>query len=127
MESKFKFTNPRIQDLKFCINKNWGKTPAIEIQNSMSLQKEKNDSENSALVELRLEIGECEGNVPFFVDITIVSVFKWDDDITDPNKYLDINAPALLLSYARPIIASITAYSGLPAYHIPFINFNEIE
>ena len=35
------------------------------------------------------------------------------------------NAPALLLSYARPIISMTTNASHYPAYNIPFINFTK--
>lgn len=35
---------------------------------------------------------------------------------------LNVNAPALLLSYMRPIVANITSSSIFPAYHLPFVN-----
>lgn len=40
-------------------------------------------------------------------------------------KLLNANAPALLMSYARPIIAVVTARAGFPSFNIPFINFME--
>ena len=41
------------------------------------------------------------------------------------NSMLNVNAPALLLGYMRPIVSSITNSSALPVYNIPFINFKE--
>ena len=56
----------------------------------------------------------------------MVSGFTWndlDDEMVD--TLLRQNAPALLLSYARPIIASITNASKFPTYNIPFFDFSE--
>lgn len=38
---------------------------------------------------------------------------------------LKCNAPALLLSYMRPIVANITNVSKFPVYNLPFVNFQE--
>lgn len=36
---------------------------------------------------------------------------------------INTSAPAPLLGYMRPIVASITNSSKYPAYNLPFINF----
>ena len=53
--------------------------------------------------------------------------FIWND-VYDENTLKDllsINAPALLLGYARPMIASITNMSPYPSFNLPFYNFVE--
>ena len=63
--------------------------------------------------------------MPFELEIKVASDFKWDDSLSDEKvEYmLNTNAPALLLSYMRPIVANITNASKIPAYNLPFINF----
>ena len=54
------------------------------------------------------------------------SDFEWEDmDESMIDTMLHINAPALLLGYMRPIVATITNSSKYPVYNLPFINFNE--
>lgn len=55
----------------------------------------------------------------------IGAVFKLDVKIPgiDFDNLLQINAPTLLLSYARPIISSITAQAGMKPLNLPFFNF----
>lgn len=61
--------------------------------------------------------------------MTLIKKFHWDESIDDEmaKKLLNINAPAALLSYIRPIIASMTGNSKYPALNIPFIDFTEAE
>ena len=53
--------------------------------------------------------------------------FRWSEALDEQRRdsLLKQNAPALLVSYARPIIAMITNASRFPAFNIPFINFTE--
>ena len=56
----------------------------------------------------------------------MASDFKWEDlDEKTVDSMLNLNAPALLLSYMRPIVANITNSSKFPTYNLPFINFKE--
>ena len=63
---------------------------------------------------------------PFKLKIKVASDFKWEYiEEERVNAMLKNNAPALLLSYMRPIVASITNSSNFPAYNLPFMNFKE--
>ena len=56
--------------------------------------------------------------------LVVASDFKWEDlDDDTVEKLLNSNAPALLLSYMRPIVANLTNASNLPVYNLPFVNF----
>lgn len=62
----------------------------------------------------------------FKLRIKVASDFKWEDlDEKTAESMLNLNAPALLLGYMRPIVANITNSSNFPAYNLPFINFKE--
>ena len=53
--------------------------------------------------------------------------FKWSENVDE--KTLDIllnsNAPAILLSYIRPYISTITSGAGYPALILPLIDFTK--
>ena len=89
-------------------------------------------SSNKAIEELNVQLNK-EGNderedACFVAEITMQSIFSWSEEMDQKEVefLLEKNAPALLLSYARPIIASITASSPLATFNIPFINMNEV-
>lgn len=86
-------------------------------------------SQKWEIVELTIKIGkkELKQNIPFYIELVIGSAFTWND-VFDENTLqilLSQNAPALLLSYARPIIHSLTSMTPFPAYNVPFYNFTE--
>lgn len=126
MTSKFKFSNPGLTKLNFQINNDYeGSTdsePEIGISISHGINKTK---ENEADVELSIEVGELSNQVPFYVSLTIGAKFKLDGTIdgTDFDRLLEVNAPALLFSYARPIISSVTNQAGIKPLNLPFVNF----
>ena len=41
------------------------------------------------------------------------------------DRLLNQNAPSLLLSYLRPIVAQVTSASKNGTYKIPFVNFTK--
>ncbi|ATN93919.1 MAG: protein-export chaperone SecB [Lacticaseibacillus paracasei] len=66
-------------------------------------------------------------NDPFLIRVTVQADFRWPSNTNaDRQKaFLHINAPALLLSYARTHIAVVTEPTRFKAQHIPFIDFTE--
>ena len=98
----------------------------IEMQNSFNIQVKRSKDENRANVELTLETNTENERAPFKLQIKVASDFKWEDlDEKTVDSMLNLNAPALLLSYMRPIVANITNSSKFPTYNLPFINFKE--
>lgn len=60
---------------------------------------------------------------PFFVEQQIASKFRWTDDVEAPaDTLLKLNATTLLMSYARPIVAHLTADAGIKLFNLPFID-----
>lgn len=129
-KSSLKFTNPIITKLEYEINaiNDKKENDAIKISNTFKVNIKRSEEEKEAVVELNIIIGAKENNeAPFYVDMVMGAIFKWDDsyDENTVKDLLSINAPALLLGYARPIIATITNMSPFPAYNLPFYNFTE--
>ena len=55
------------------------------------------------------------------------SEFSWEDEKEDDliSELLNINAPALLTGYMRPIISLITSSSRFPTFNLPFLDFTQ--
>lgn len=129
MESTFQFTNPALTNLEFKINDEFNKQEDKEIQLSisMSIQVDRVETTNEAIVGLTFELGEKNENVPFYIKAVEKANFRWNDSLDELtiDILLNQNAPALLLSYLRPVVVQITAASPFGAYNIPFINFTK--
>lgn len=126
--SQFQFSNPMLSSIQFNVNDTYEANDAEVCMNiNIDIKKER-IAEREAIVELTLEIGENNENAPFYVKAVEGATFKWEEGAFEKEqeieKLLDVNAPALLLSYLRPIISNVTTMSKYLAYHVPFVNFN---
>lgn len=125
--SDFQFLNPYLKEINFVINPKFDvSNNDIEMQNTFNVEITKSENENKANVALELETNINSENAPFKLRTVVASDFKWenlDDEMV--NSMLNLNAPALLLGYMRPIVANVTNSSNFPAYNLPFINFKE--
>lgn len=120
--SDFQFLNPYLKEISYVINREFQLYDDFKMDNSFSVNIKRN--ENMANVELLLETNLEKENAPFKLKIKVASDFKWENlDEKEVEMMLNVNAPALLLGYMRPIVANITNSSNLPAYNLPFINF----
>lgn len=125
-ESKFQFSDPKLRSLHFNVNDNFTQEEynGFTFTNNVSKAIVKENIE--AIVSLELKIGEANECYPFSIELEIYAKFKCDDEAMF-NQLIDTNAPAMLLSYARPIISLITSQSGYPAFNLPFMNFTKDE
>ncbi len=133
-ESAFQFTRPVLKSLTVTINNSFepSKESRISINLTTHVNKQQHiqeTGENTAEVVLSVEIGNKADNAsPFFIVAEETANFKWPDgsyNEEDTNRLLKGNAPSLLLSYLRPIIAMVTSASAFPAYNIPFIDLTK--
>lgn len=126
-KSDFQFSNPQIEYLNFSQNDEFKPTElGVSMENSFHTEIDKSDEKNSneAKVSLTLQLNKNNENSPFTLDIRMSAWFHWNSEISDKiDAMLNTNAPALLLGYMRPIVASITNSSKYPVYNLPFINF----
>lgn len=127
-KSDFQFVRPYLQKLVFLENDQFDmdteEAEEIEMHNTFSIQVNKSTEEPLAVVTLNFEMNKDEKKAPFKIEASISSLFRWqmmnDEQV---NRMLRINAPAMLLSYLRPIISQITNSSKFPVYDLPFLNF----
>lgn len=125
-KSNFKFSNPKLEYCNFKLNENFN----IDEYAGMPIvfdTKINDIVKNNTEVKLFGKIGDDSVSSPFIIDICMCSSFNWDEKLkkTSVQDLLKINAPALLLSYSRPIISLLTSQAGLPAFNIPFMDFTE--
>lgn len=125
--SRFQFLNPYLEEVNFMTNPDYiASNGEIEMKNSFDIQVQRYKSENKANVQLTLNLNMDNDSAPFKLRMKVASDFKWEDlDDKTVESMLRMNAPALLLSYMRPIVANITNSSNFPAYNLPFINFKD--
>lgn len=124
--SSFQFINPYLEEMFFAGNNNFDMNEDIEMENSFNVQVKKDKENRRAKVELILETNVNAEDAPFRMRVKVASDFKWDNlDDESVEAMLKCNAPALLLSYMRPIVANITNVSKFPVYNLPFVNFQE--
>ena len=126
--SDFQFVRPCLNKLTFTENEQFEVDQEIdegvEMENKFSVQVDKDDEKPFAIVTLNLQVNLEAENVPFRIDASISSAFRWQNISEEQaERMLHVNAPAFLLSYLRPIISQITHSSRFPAYDIPFLNF----
>lgn len=130
-QSQFKFSNPYLEAFKFIENEEFKEEDfkGLKVDNEViqkNISYDNNLGEHSALVELFITIGSVDSDSPFYIKSKMVSEFTYKgafEDIDEFNKYLKVNAPALLLSYSRPIISLVTSQTKFPTLNIPFMNF----
>ncbi len=126
VESSFQFKAPVLESIEFMVNDLFN-VKDFEGFDSVDSDLKISKNNNHAKVEMYLEIGEKTELYPFYVRITMSSEFRWIDSSEEQIEgYLNVNAPALLLSYMRPIVANITNSSKYEVLNLPFINFSEI-
>ena len=121
-KSLFQFTNPYL--IKSFFEENVDFNDELETEMELVTETKVNrTSEKTALVTLLFK--NAGDNLPFNVEIIMSSEFEWQDENMGEEileNLLVINAPALILSYIRPLIATLTSVSRFPTWHIPFIN-----
>lgn len=125
-KSKFQFSNPRIVSLSYSLNEQeLTNNKEFRIKPEYSIKYAKVENKNEADVELQFQIFNENAPSPFNINAVIKGNFTWADiSEKEVDKFLNVNAPSLLLSYLRPTIAYITNSSGLPQFNIPFLNFS---
>lgn len=127
--SNFQFTDPSLIYIRFIENTGFNVENEGEIPIETKIKLKNNKlSDNEYIVNAVVTIGKEDSTCPFYIETEISAKFKWEEAIADKTQeklFLKQNAPALLISYLRPIVAMITNASHYPAYNLPFINFAE--
>jgi len=125
--SDFQIEGQRLVASEFLLNKDFKfeEVKTIEIVYKPNVRYKLDSVNKRGLVNLELKIFDREEilKYPFFIRLEIEGSFRWNENINNPENYLKINAPAILLSYLRSIIIQLTVMAGHPPLNLPLINF----
>ena len=123
-ESFFQFRDPQLINLEFVINEESDEELFAGFSIESELQNGIIENKKEAAVRLKLKIGDKTEKYPFCIIIIMSGDFICSkEEFFD--KMIQTNAPALLLSYARPIVSLVTAQAGFSSFNLPFMNFTE--
>ena len=81
---------------------------------------------NQAKAEMQIKVfPDVKKTAPFRIVLNIEGIFAWNEQIPRQNikDFLEINAMALLYSYARPIVTQLTCAASCNPLFLPMINF----
>ena len=125
-ESKFKFEKPILKRFSFNENEAFEKKEELKIE--IELEKEIERKEITGGVSVILKTVNSN-EIPFFIEIEMYSKFIWEEELTEEEiiNALEINAPSLLISYIRPLVALVTGSSKYPAWNIPFLDMRKTK
>ena len=125
-ESKFKFEKPILKRFSFNENEAFEKKEELKIE--IELVKEIERKEKTGGVSVILKTVNSN-EIPFFIEIEMYSKFIWEEELTEEEiiNALEINAPSLLISYIRPLVALVTGSSKYPAWNIPFLDMRKTK
>ena len=129
--SSFQFTQPLLINSQFEMRRKQKAEDDVQVHLGRKIVRLKDDNKK-AIIELKVQLNKAEDQERddpcFIAEVTMQSMFSWTEETDEKQAeaLLNVNAPALLLSYARPIIAQLTSASPLQTYNIPFINMNEL-
>lgn len=127
-QSAFRFSKPIMEKIDYSVTENCdisklkGKTIPLSFNTDVYRSEESRDAKVIFSI-----IAEAIDDFPFAFCIKMSSKVKWDEDVPDAmlDSVLNKNVPAMLLSYARPIISMITSHSDYKPLDIPFIDFRD--
>ena len=127
-QSKFQFSDPELEKIEFNVNSEFEEN-SFEGITMESITEVKTLELYKAKVFLTLKVGDGQENEPFHIVVKMSAEFFWNEGMDQDRvrRLLKANAPAVLLSYIRPIVSSLTTQSKYPALNIPFIDFSRNE
>lgn len=113
---------------KFVENINFDnqKNKNVKMETKVDVQKRK-IQDNEYAVSVDIKVGEESDDFPFYVETKYEAGFRWNEEVTEEQreKFLSTNAPAIIYSYARPMVATLTNSSRYMAFNIPIMNFTK--
>ena len=130
-KSILKFKNPILKEIEYKINEKFVENDRISLD--INLETKISKGEESAIVEVCLKIFDDSDNieVPFSMKIVMFGEFSWDNDADKSviNKLLETNAPAIIISYIRPYVSTVTVGSGFAPLILPVFDLssNKVE
>lgn len=125
-KSNFQFKDPVLTKLDYNINVGLSKKEYTQFEGITTKVKVDDTTKDDFKAKVALNLKMGTDSTPFTLEMEMQSDFIWNNSFknTEIDLLLKQNAPALLLSYMRPIISEITGY-GFNSFMLPFIDFSK--
>lgn len=127
-QSDFNVQEVKVTDIFFNTREDvekseWIIAPEVQLEVAMSEDKK------MAKVRMHIDVFTDEDDPPFNCKITIEGIFSWSENMDENSTqaFINVNAAALLYSYARPVITQITTFAGNAPLVLPLNNFMDEE
>ena len=127
-DSEFQLLSQRLTKTEFKINRNFSnkdKKIALKLSSNIKISKMKNKNEGVVIFKLDIFNKKELEKYPFYINLEIEGLFSWSKNINNIDKYLKVNAPAVLMSYLRSIVTQLTVSAGYPPLILPLIDFTK--
>ena len=127
-QSIFKFSKPIVEKLIYNVKENCNtanlKGKAIPLAFNTDIFMSEDDRKATVVLNIKAEDID---DFPFEFSIEMSSRVKWDKEVSEAmlDSILNKNVPAMILSYARPIISMITSHSDYKPLDLPFIDLRD--
>jgi preprotein translocase subunit SecB len=124
-ESRFRFLNYRISKIETSISEDFG-NESENLKQSINVDHEICENEpRKVKVILHISITADSEKLKFSTDV--IGYFEAHEEMSDElfEKLCNINAPAVLLPYARSIVTNFTALCNIKPIILPLINLTK--
>lgn len=138
-KSSFQFSTPELVESIFIVNQSFNGEESNEFNESLKIITNVSDpetiSDKLTRSEVRVSVQNMDNpkfndKTPYYLLVTMRAFFSFSNAFNTREKYeplLKINAAALLFSYIRPKITSLTAESRFKTRYLPFIDFTKSQ
>lgn len=127
--SQFQFSRPRLKEAIFLANSDEN-TDDVVFSFETKVQEPEKDENSKLFAKVMFTVSNFEDLSPtsdelYFLRVSMESTFSWDEMLDfSVEDFLKINAPSLLLSFIRPVVAELTGLSEYKQQYLPFIDFS---
>lgn len=125
-QSKIQFDIPILRKFEFIENDFVTQTNDFMLGIKIENKYKKDEKLYRAQVVLNVDIGEKSRKSPYYIGVEYSANFIWENEISNIDDYLNINAPALLYGYVRTLVSIVLSNTKFMRIDLPFMDFSKI-
>ena len=117
------FENVRLVNLYFEVNEHIESVENLEYNIDLGVHTSLSEDKKLLKILMDIDLFKYMENPPMTLKFSLVGIFRTGDNPNlDLESFATLQGPALLVPFAREVIANITSRSPLPALIIPPLN-----
>lgn len=125
--SEFQVRNIRLIEIAFKRNDKTVEAKEFQLKPKIVATVKRFNEKRIAIVVLNVSLFEDIEDAPFAANVSYEGEFIWDETVSEERlqTLLDVNAPAVLYSYMRPVFTDFTTKACFPPLILPMANFTK--